>query len=326
MAAPVPILIDTDIGDDIDDALAIAFALRSPEVDVVGITTVFQRAALRARLARHLCAAYGRSDVPVVGGLDRPLLGIVRPDWSPNQASVLEGDGPAAPPGGAERARAVDFIIAQGLRREGLVLVPIGAMTNVAVALAAEPALAGRVRVVAMGGAWDRDSAEWNIACDPEAAAAVLASGVAVDFVGLDVTMGCRMRAPDMAALSAAPASAPDATLLAFLRAWQGASGGHDRAPILHDPLAVAAVFRPDLLGWEEGRVSVDLGAGGGGGSRRGATRLTTVAGRDGEAGHRVARRVDADGFLALFGERVCRGPSASPGAAAGGPPGAGSL
>jgi purine nucleosidase/pyrimidine-specific ribonucleoside hydrolase len=298
MPVPVPVLIDTDLGDDIDDALALAFALRSPELEVVGVTTVFQRAGLRARLARRICAACGRPDVPVVAGLDRPLLGSVHPDWRPSQAALLDGE-PDEPR--AEAQRAVDFIIAQGLRREGLVVVPIGPMTNVAVALAAEPALARRVRVVAMAGAWDRETAEWNVVCDPEAAGAVLASGVPVDFVGLDVTEACPMRPGDLAAL-AASTDEPGATLWAFVRAWQRAGGRDERfAPLLHDALAIAAVFRRDLVAWEEGAVAVDLGE-----ARRGVTSIAAGGGPEGGPCRRVARHVDTDRFTALWAARVC--------------------
>ncbi len=115
----VPVIIDTDIGDNVDDALALALAARAPEIAIVGVTTVFQCAALRARMARHLLDAFGRPDVPVLAGVDRPLLGGLRPDWGPNQAAVLGelAATHAAPPGGA-----VPFIVRERLAREGLVL------------------------------------------------------------------------------------------------------------------------------------------------------------------------------------------------------------
>jgi len=296
----IPLLIDTDIGDDVDDALALALALRSPEVELVGVTTVYQCAPLRARLAGRLLAAFGRADVPVLAGTDRPLLGAVRPDWVPNQALVLQGGPqPAVTPG-----RAVEFIIREGLRRDDLVLLPIGAMTNVALAFALEPRLLGRVRVVAMAGAWDREGGEYNVQCDPEAVAAVLACGAGVDFVGLDVTMQVALRAPDLARLAAAPAASPEAAVLAFVRACQRAWRKDDSfCPTLHDPLAVAAVFRPDLLGWEEGVVRVELGQG----PARGATGLLPPAAGP-AARTRVARTVEVEAFLELFGNRVCGG------------------
>lgn len=295
----ITVLIDTDIGDDIDDALALALALRSPELDVVGVTTVFQCAPLRARLVARLLAAYGRPGVPVIAGTDRPLLGSVRRDWAPNQAGVLDAE-PDRPP---SPGRAVDFIIAEGMRRPGLVLLPIGPLTNVALAFAVEPRLAARVRVVAMGGAWDRPEAEYNIRCDPEALALLLAAGARVDFVGLDVTTRVRLRPADLRHLAAAPPEGPRGTLLRFLRAWQRGGGLEESAcPLLHDPLAVAAAFRPDLLTWAEGAVSVELGADAGAGYGR--TRLDAAKGG---AGQRVARGVDVEGFADLFGQRVCQ-------------------
>lgn len=291
----IPLIIDTDIGDDIDDALALALALRSPEVELLGVTTVFQRAELRARLAQLLLAAYGRAEVPVHAGVDRPLLGEHRPDWSPNQADVLEGAPETAPPPG----QAVDFLIRQGMSRDGLVLLPIGAMTNIALALALEPRLADRVRVVAMAGAWDRSGAEWNVQCDPEAVAAVLASGVRIDFVGLDVTTRVVLPASDLAALTAAPGKA-EAMLTRFLRAWQRGWGRPDDfCPVLHDPLALAALLRPELVRFRAAAVAVELGSA--------LLRGQTVArGGQAAANARIAVDVDREGFLALLGGRVC--------------------
>jgi len=293
----IPLIIDCDIGDDIDDALAIALAVRSPEVDLVGVTTVFQRTALRAALAALLLRAYGRPGVPVHAGADRPLLGTVREDWSPNQAVVLEGAVDAPPQG----VHAAEFIVREGMRREGLVLLPIGAMTNVALAFALEPRLVGRVRVVAMAGAWDRGGAEWNVQCDPEAVAAVLAAGARVEFVGLDVTTKAVLRAGDLAALGAAGGGA-ERMLLRFVRAWQRGWGKNDDfCPVLHDPLAVAAVFRPDLLTWREAAVAVELGSA--------LVRGQTVSRGGGATPNaRIGVGVDAEGFLDLFGDRVCRG------------------
>jgi len=292
---PTPLIIDTDIGDDIDDALAIALAARSPEVDLVGVTTVFQRARLRARLAAHLLRAYDRPGIPVCAGADRPLLGARREDWSPNQAGVLE-DALDLP---VPEEHAALFIAREGMRREGLVLLPIGAMTNVALAFALEPRLAGRVRVVAMAGAWDRGGAEWNVQCDPEAVAAVLAAGARVDFVGLDVTTRVVLRAPDLSALTGA-ADGARRTLTRFVRAWQRGWGKDDGfCPVMHDPLAVAAVFRPDLLAWREAAVAVELGSP--------LLRGQTVA-RPGAPNARIATAVDAAAFLDLFAGRVCRG------------------
>ncbi len=291
----IPVIIDTDIGDDVDDALALALALRSPEIDLVGVTTVFQRSELRARLAAHLLAAFGREDVPVHAGTDRPLLGRLRPDWAPNQAAVLDGGAAGQPAAG----HAVEFLIREGLRRDDLVLMPIGAMTNIALALALEPRLAGRVRILAMGGAWDRPDPEWNIRCDPEAVAAVLAAGARVEFVGLDVTTRVTLPAPDLRRLLEAPDPA-GRVLANFLGAWQR-GWGKDPAfcPVLHDPLAVAAVFHPELLGWEDAHVAVTL-------TDTEAARARTVTVPDQPPNARIARSVDVAGFADLFGQRVC--------------------
>jgi purine nucleosidase len=294
VAVAVPVLIDTDIGDDVDDALALVLALGSPELEVRGVTTVYQCAGLRARLARHLLAAYGRPDVPVLAGVDRPLLGAVRPDWQPNQAVVLQA-GRNAAEAAAARHDAVGFIVREGMVRRDLCLLTLGALTNAALAFALEPGLAERVRVVAMAGAWDRPGAEYNVACDPEALAVLLAAGARVDFVGLDVTTAVVLEPPDLQQLLAA-AEPPTTVLAAFVRAWQQASGGgSDRAPVLHDPLALAAVFAPRWLTWRTGRVAVELASP----TLRGQTVLLP-----GASTHRVAVHVDR-GFPAWCAERL---------------------
>ena len=287
------VLIDTDIGDDIDDALALAFAVRSPEIELVGVSTVFQCALLRARMAQHVLEAWGHPEVPVSAGVDRPLLGTLRPEWTPNQAVVLQG----APQRPLPHTHAVDLIRQLAARHDSLVVAPIGAMTNIAVALTLEPAMAERVRVVAMAGFWQNPTSEWNVNCDPEALAMVLASGVPVDFVGLDVTAHCPMRATDLDALAAAPAGSPLATLQEYVRAWRGAVP-QEAVVLLHDPLSIAAIFRPDLFSWERGCVNVNLADHP---EPRGVTRFQA----DAHGPHRVARTVDREAFLDLFSERV---------------------
>ena len=286
------VLIDTDIGDDIDDALALAFAVRSPEIELVGVTTVFQCSALRARMAHHVLGAWGYPAMPVAAGIDRPLLGPLRPEWNPNQAVVLQG----VPQTPLAQIHAVDLIRQLAARHDGLVLAAIGAMTNLAVALTLDPALAERVRVVAMAGFWQKPTSEWNVHCDPEALAMVLASGVPVDFVGLDVTAQCPMRATDLAALASAPTGSPQATLGDYVEAWRGAVP--QQTAVLHDPLAIAAIFRPGLLSWDRGRVAVNL-------ADPSEPRAVTRFQADPRGPHRVARTVDTEAFLDLFSERV---------------------
>lgn len=285
----IPVILDTDIGDDIDDALALALALRSPELEVVGITTVYQCAELRTRLAAFLLESHGRSDIPIRAGTDRPLLGVVRPDWSANQATILPDTTQWQP----HPEHAVPFLIREAFARDGLVILALGPVTNIALALALEPRLRSRIRIVAMGGAWDRATAEYNVACDPEALACVMAAQPNISFVGLDVTTQMRLPIADLNRILCDPLL-PNHTLARFLRAWQG---GKDLSPVLHDPLAVAAVFAPDLFTWSPAAVAVELAPP----PVRGQTIRT-----HGSPNANLATAVQTPVFLQLFRQRVC--------------------
>jgi purine nucleosidase len=197
-ANPLPILLDTDIGDDIDDALALTVVLNSPELELVGVTTVFRDAPRRAILARQLLDMGGRGDVPAVAGCSEPLF----PSWDKFPGGKSLGRQFEALDDSlqwTDTNRAVEFIIDKvrdfASRGERLTLVPIGALTNLALAFLWAPDIIPQCRVVLMGGKWGskfaEPDAEWNILCDPEAAALVFRSGVDLTMVGLDVTMQC---------------------------------------------------------------------------------------------------------------------------------------
>src|ERR1700684_4246319 len=87
-AKPIPVIFDTDIGDDIDDALALALALQSPELDVKGITTVFGDTQRRGQLARYLLKVFGREDIPVAVGIGNPIQYRHRPSGVPQAAMI----------------------------------------------------------------------------------------------------------------------------------------------------------------------------------------------------------------------------------------------
>jgi purine nucleosidase len=189
------IIIDTDIGSDIDDALAIALALRSPELQLEGVTTVYGDSDLRAKMVAKMLQLSGRADVPVMAGLDNSLLSN-RPIWMAGH----EGDGllEAGEVLGYDTRHAVDFIIDTVMSNPGeITLIPIGPLTNIATSLIREPMVAQNVKeIVLMGGVTrlgdngaDLRVVEHNIACDPEAASVVFNSGAPIVMVGLDVTL-----------------------------------------------------------------------------------------------------------------------------------------
>lgn len=297
---PIPILFDTDIGGDIDDALALALALQSPELEVRGITTVSDDTAQRTRLAWKEMGLFHRQDIPLATGARD---GLFRPgDMRPlgQYKALTEAD--VAPRAALER-RAAELLVDTLLRSpEKITLVPVGPLTNIALALKLEPAIRSKIeRIVLMGGAFDLLRAEYNIVRDAAAAEIVFQSGVPITAVGLDVTLKCRLEGRDLDQLRSA--TAPSARFLwQLIELWRNRNPA--QYPILHDPLAVAAVFRPDLIETSAGHVSVEYASP----LTEGIT-MFRPAKPSAPAGTLVARTVNVRRFLDLFIERVTAEP-----------------
>lgn len=244
------VLIDTDIGDDVDDALALALALRSPEIDVRGVTTVFGDTQQRARLATHVLRVFEREDIPVAAGQQMPLLFRHRPSGIP-QAAILDACAPSpelSPYSGPE------LIIQTALANHGnLTLLCLGPLTNIATALTIEPRLFMAIRnIFVMGGTSGFPIPEWNVRSDSKAAKIVLASGVPVTLLGWNVTMRCQFRESDIEKLH--DKNSPQTRLLSQLIAvWQRhRPRWHPKLPYLHDPLSIVALCAPELFHFEE--------------------------------------------------------------------------
>ena len=298
----IPIIFDTDIGDDIDDALALALALQSPELDVRAVTTVVDDTERRTRLAWKQLGIYNRQDIPVGTGASEPLLDPVRTA----RARQFEVLGPQDVAPAAAHRRAADLIIETLLGSpEKLTLVPVGPLTNIALALKTEPRIKARIaRIVIMGGAFEMLTPEYNIRRDRVAAQIVFRSGVPITAVGLDVTTKCKLQAADIERLRAAgnPASA---FLVRLIELWQ--NGRADQYPTLHDPLAVAVSFLPTLVETRLGSVEVETSS-----PLTNGVTMFTPADRlpKGEAAStQVARQVDVRRFLDMFLERLSSAP-----------------
>lgn len=285
------VLIDTDIGDDIDDALALALALRSPEIELLGVSTVFGDVALRARLARKLLATFGRPDIPVAEGIGIPLAQRNRPSGCVQGAAVAPGE-PLPPPYPGNAAQLMAEI---ALARPGAVtLICLGPLTNAATALEREPRLAAALAGIVMMGSGTFPWAEWNTRNDPEAARIVLRSGVPVYAVGLNVTLICTLSRRQIAALAAAGTPATD-LLAQLVTLWQ--RGNPRRRLMLHDPLTVTAVACPELLQPVPARLSVLAD-----GPLRG---WSCALPWPGSGRHCAALRVRRADFVRLFCQRV---------------------
>ncbi len=295
---PIPVILDTDIGDDIDDALALAFALQSPELDVRAVVTVLQHRERRADLVWKILQLYGRTDIPVGMGAEQPLVAPPRIGEVRQTAALTPGD--RMPEN--RRRNGLELFLETCLRSpERITVVAYGPLTNVALALKAEPRIAQRIeRLVLMNGIFFRPRLEYNTVRDPEAAAIVFASGLPIVTVGLDVTLQCRLEPADMDRLGASRLETVG-FLLELTRIWQ--AGRPEQRPVLHDPLAVAVTFHPDLVRLERGRVEVET---------RGQPERTygmTLFRPDAEANVQVASEVQARRFLDLFLERVLSPP-----------------
>jgi inosine-uridine nucleoside N-ribohydrolase len=297
------ILLDCDPGH--DDAIALMLALASPELELLGVTTVAGNQTLDKTTANaiRLLEFAGRSEVPVAAGADRPL---VRPQYVASYVHGESGlDGPDLPPpqGAPLERHAVDFLADQIREHEGgVTLVPTGPLTNVALMLALHPD-ARPERVVLMGGAIAEGNvtpaAEFNIWADPEAAARVFASGLDVTMVGLDVTHKALFTSAHVGRL-AGRVGRMVAELLEFYGHFHKEVYNFDGSPI-HDAVAVAHVIRDDLVQTEYLNTEIDVESE----LCRGRT-VVDVWRRSGrEPNSHVGVDIDANGFLDLLVERL---------------------
>ena len=294
------VIIDCDPGH--DDAIALLLALASPEIDVVGVTTVHGNQTLEKTTdnALRVLALVGREDVPVAMGADRPLVRELHVAAHVHGESGL--DGPALPPRASEPVEqgAVDFLVEHAGAET--VLVATGPLTNVALALqrGIRPA-----RIVLMGGSIAEGNmtpaAEFNIWADPEAAARVFASGLDVTMIGLDVTHGALLTPAWAERFRAAGRVGTFvAELVEFFKLYHARTYGWDGAPI-HDAVALAHTFRPGIVRTDHVNVEVELESE----LNRGRTVVDRWRRTDRAPNAHVGVEVDADAFFELLLERI---------------------
>lgn len=261
------IILDTDPG--VDDALALFLALASPEVQLEAITTVSGNVSVEntTRNALSLLELASRVEIPVARGCDRALLS------TPVEATDVHGENGLGcitlpePQLRPLEQHAVEVLIEKIMAAPGeITLVAVGPLTNLAVALRREPRLAGAVReVVIMGGALlvpgnVTPCAEFNIYVDPHAAHVVLHAGWPIRLVSLDTTRRTLLRRELVEQLAASGRPVP-VLMKGMVDYYCDIFGGTRRfsAIEMHDPLCLAAAFRPDLLTWQEAYVDVEL-------------------------------------------------------------------
>jgi purine nucleosidase len=311
---PRKIIIDTDPG--LDDAVAILLALAADELEVLGIVAVAGNLALAQteRNARRVCELAGRRDVPVYAGCVRPLMRplaaaeVVHAESSRDRLLLPE---PTMP---LQAQHGVDFLIETLRSAEpgSITICALGPLTNIAVALAKAPEIAGMIGELAvMGGAGFEvgnvtPAAEFNIHVDPHAAAIVIDSGIPIMMIPLDVThqlLSTPVRLAALRALGNRCGPAVAALLTAFERNRRGKSGARARA--LHDPAVIAYLLRPELYQGREVNVAVE--------TQSPLTMGMTVVDWWGVTGKKANVRfmntVDVGGFYDLLTDKVARLP-----------------
>ena len=267
MSPKQKLIIDTDPGQ--DDAVAILLALASPELDLLGITTVAGNVplALTQENARKICDLADRTDMPVFAGADAPLA---RPLVTAEHVHGRTGlDGPVLPlpvtP--LQDRHAVDFLI-ETIRTEdadSVTIAPVGPLTNIAMALRQAPDIAARIRqIVLMGGGYFEGgnitpAAEFNIYVDPEAAAEVFSAGIPIVMMPLDVThkvLTTSARTRKIRDIGSRTAVAV-ADMLEFFERFDEEKYGSDGGP-LHDPCTIAWMLRPGMFSGRQCNVEIE--------------------------------------------------------------------
>jgi purine nucleosidase len=306
------VIIDCDPGQ--DDAVALFLAFASPELDVLGVTTVGGNVPLELthRNARMMCDIAGVADIPVYAGCDKPMQRPLRTAEYIHGETGIDGIDVFEPATPLQDQHAVDFMIATlgAADDDSITLVATGPLTNLGTAIERAPTILGKVRhIVLMGGAMREGgnrtpSAEFNMLVDPEAADIVFRCGRPITQMGLDVThqvLSTRARVDRIRALDNRVAQAT-AGMLGFFQRYDMSKYSAPGAP-LHDPCTVAWLIQPTLFSGKDCNVAIE-------------TRSELTLGHTAVDFWHVTDRprnvhwifeVDSDGFYDLLTERLAR-------------------
>ena len=248
------LLVDTDIGDDIDDAIAIIMALKS-DAQIVGFTTVGGNTEGRARMVKRLLALSGREGIPVYaggGGESEDENAPLPPLFSEELFSEEYA------PDGVGGQKTASFITEQCRRYGGeLTLLAIGPLTNIAAAARLDAQALRGVRTVMMGGAYFRQYADWNVSCDAESASYIFDTLPYMHCIGADVTHGLRLTDEDEELMRGYRGDCPMLGYLSELFSRYKSPDPTMPRTALHDPLALCYALDTSLCRMKEGRVQV---------------------------------------------------------------------
>lgn len=287
----IQVLLDTDIGSDIDDAVCLAYLLKQPRCEVVGITTVSGDVVQRASLCSIICESAGRGDVPIYAGAPGPLL------TGPGQPHVPQYEAVASRPHRKDfvPGEAIEFMRRTIRENPGrITLLAIGPMTNVALLFRLDPQIPSLLKeivfmcgVFTAGNGHGPGAREWNALVDPIAAAiAYQARPPRFTSIGLEVTTKCKLPA-DESRTRFKKAGGPLGIVADMAEVWFR----HTGHITFHDPLAATVLFEPELCTYAEGLVHVETQ------SDRFAG-LTYFDRSKDDKPHRIATDVDAPRFF----------------------------
>jgi inosine-uridine nucleoside N-ribohydrolase len=284
----IKLFIDTDFGGDVDDALALTAAILSPELEIVGISTVYLRPYWRAQTVGNVLRHYGR-EVPVAVGCGEPISGAWDEKNIPDTGVLPDKEYPV------RTLHGCDLLLETARRYPDMTILAVGPLTNLGLALLKDrKALAG-CKIVMMGGRIFNAQPEWNIQCDPEAASLVLSSGLPITLVPFDVTRQCQFTQDEVDAFTGT-------VNRDFLRGMMNAfTQKFGFLPMMHDPMALAMLVVPHLFTFEQHKILVE--------TKGSLTRGTLVDFGQKEDGNvRVAVASDQPDFRSWIKEILMRG------------------
>ncbi len=260
MKKQINLIIDTDIGDDIDDVLALLLVLKE-DVNLLGVVSAYQNTNLRARQLKKALHLAHRDDIPVYAGYGKPLYGHhfqgVDVTFDQYEKTLEERQySPINDHEGSLGMGGVNFIAEQAKKyKNDLTLLTIGPMTNVALALKKSESVKD-VHLIMMGGKFFSKGSEWNIECDEAAARICFSSIHDITAIGLDVTNETALTPEEESRLLDPKGDELDQYRAWCVQAWKNFS---HRTMVLHDPLAAYAIFHPESLTFVTHRVSVGI-------------------------------------------------------------------
>lgn len=247
------IIIDTDMGDDIDDALAIVMALHAPQLEIQGITTVFRDAEKRAQMVELLLEEYGRKDIVIAKGASQPMEGEV--DVHSPQFCILEKDCYRQNSRKEMYPDAVSYILHAMKEDKDIAMAAIAPLTNLGYAILQEPEVFYGRELYLMGGMYSYGFPEWNIYQDVKAADIVFRSGMHIYASGLDVTLQSELTEAEEKELFRIVRK-QGGILQEMAEVWKE---GAAYRPILHDVLPLASLIDASLITYEEAAVAIEM-------------------------------------------------------------------